>query len=144
MRPRPSATGPSRGPAAGGEGERERLPDAELFECIRRDGDPRARELLIERYLPLAHQLARRYQRADEPQEDLVQVASLGLIKAVDRFDTKHEVVFSTSPSRHSRRDKRYFRPHMGGALPRDLQELALPRRPDGRPPVCANPARPR
>lgn len=49
--------------------------------------DLRARDLLIERFLPLAHKLARRYIRSSEPYEDLAQVASLGLVKAVERFD---------------------------------------------------------
>jgi RNA polymerase sigma-B factor len=128
MRPRPSATGLSRSPAAGGEGEREGASDAELFELIRTDGDPRARELLIERYLPLANQLARRYQRVEEPLEDLAQVASLGLIKAVDRFDTKREVVFSSYAVPTILGElKRYFRDRTWAVrVPRDLQELAL------------------
>jgi hypothetical protein len=52
-----------------------------------RDGDPRARAILIERYLPLARSLALRYHHGAEPLDDLVQVASVGLIKAVDRWD---------------------------------------------------------
>jgi RNA polymerase sigma-B factor len=128
MRPRPSATGPSRSLAAGGEGERDGPSDAELFECVRRTSDSRARELLIERYLPLAHQLARRYQRVDEPLEDLVQVASLGLIKAVDRFDTEREVAFSSYAVPTILGElKRYFRDRTWAVrVPRDLQELAL------------------
>jgi RNA polymerase sigma-B factor len=72
------------------------LADAELFERLRADGDPLAREALVERYLPLARRLARRYQHTDEPIDDLVQVASIGLIKAVDRFDSSREVMFSS------------------------------------------------
>ena len=45
-----------------------------------RDGDLSARDALVERFLPLARQLARRYQRVNEPLEDLVQVASIGLV----------------------------------------------------------------
>ena len=70
------------------------LSDLELFARARIDGDLHARELLIERYLPLARRLARRYQHTDEPIEDLVQVASIGLLKAVDRFDCSREVMF--------------------------------------------------
>jgi RNA polymerase sigma-B factor len=127
MRPRPSASGPSGNPA-GAEGERSRASDAELFERIRNDGDARARELLIERYLPLARRLARRYQRGEEPLEDLVQVAYLGLVKAVDRFDTERRVVFSSYAVPTILGElKRYFRDRTWSVrVPRDLQELAL------------------
>jgi RNA polymerase sigma-B factor len=49
--------------------------------------DPSSREALIERHLPLARKLAWRYSRPSVPHDDLVQVASLGLVKAADRFD---------------------------------------------------------
>jgi RNA polymerase sigma-B factor len=60
---------------------------AELFHRWRRHEDRRARDELIERYLPLARKLARRYASSVEPYDDLFQVASLGLVKAVERFD---------------------------------------------------------
>jgi RNA polymerase sigma-B factor len=69
---------------------------ATLFERLRRDGDPRARRILIERYLPLARRLARKYAGHSEPYEDLVQVASVGLINAVDRFDPARGYAFTT------------------------------------------------
>jgi RNA polymerase sigma-B factor len=53
----------------------------------RRAGDPRARELLVRRYTPLARHLAVRYARGTEPIDDLFQVACLGLLKAIDRYD---------------------------------------------------------
>jgi RNA polymerase sigma-B factor len=60
------------------------------------DGDSEAREILVERYVRLAEALARRYKRTSEPLEDLEQVARLGLVKAVDRFDPSRRTAFST------------------------------------------------
>lgn len=57
------------------------------FVAWQRDNDQRARELLVERYMPLARSLARRYVTARDSLDDLVQVASYGLIGAIDRFD---------------------------------------------------------
>jgi RNA polymerase sigma-B factor len=119
-------TGGSRPPAR--DRERERAEERELFERYLRDGDARARELLVERFLPLARQLARRYQRADEPLDDLVQVASLGLVKAIDRFDADRQVVFSSYAVPTILGElKRHFRDRTWSVrVPRDLQELAL------------------
>jgi RNA polymerase sigma-B factor len=102
--------------------------DIELFTRARDHGDERAREQLITRYLPLARRLARRYQRAEEPLDDLVQVASLGLLKAVDRFDITREVVFSSYAVPTILGElKRHFRDRTWSVrVPRDLQELAL------------------
>jgi RNA polymerase sigma-B factor len=71
---------PRAGDAAG-----ECLP--RLFERWQRHGDRHAREALVERFMPLARSLARRYVGTQEPIDDLTQVACLGLIKAIDRFD---------------------------------------------------------
>jgi RNA polymerase sigma-B factor len=68
----------------------------QLFEAWHRDGDLQARAELIERFLPLARKLAARYGRSNEPYEDLVQVASVGLIKAIERFDPDHGAAFTT------------------------------------------------
>ena len=136
MRPTRSASGPlgslgsvaNQPPAAIPEGARVEASDAELFARARQHGDTRARELLIERYLPLVRRLARRYQHAEEPLEDLVQVASLGLIKAIDRFDVSREVVFSSYAVPTILGElKRHFRDRTWSVrVPRDLQELAL------------------
>ena len=67
-----------------------------LFRRWRRDRDLRARDELIGRFLPLAHKLARRYVRSSEPYDDLVQVASLGLVKAVERFDPERGYAFTS------------------------------------------------
>lgn len=110
-------------------GAPEGVPDSQLFARMHRaGGDTQAREALVERYLPLARRLARRYQRTDEPMDDLVQVASLGLIKAVDRFDASREVVFSSYAVPTILGElKRHFRDRTWSVrVPRDLQELVL------------------
>src|SRR5688500_7929064 len=70
--------------------------DRRLLVQYHNGGDASARDALVERFLPLARQLARRYQRGGEPLDDLVQVASLGLLKAIDRFDPQRETAFSS------------------------------------------------
>ena len=60
---------------------------SELVVRWQRDRDRASGDELIERFMPLARGLARRYGRSSEPFEDLLQVASLGLLKALDRFD---------------------------------------------------------
>jgi RNA polymerase sigma-B factor len=61
-----------------------------------RKGDVQARETLIAEHMPLARALARRYRRGGEGLDDLVQVAAIGLVKAVDRFDPERGHSFST------------------------------------------------
>jgi RNA polymerase sigma-B factor len=101
--------------------------DRDLF-LRYRDGDQQAREQLVERFLPLARQLARRYQRASEPLDDLLQVASMGLIKAIDRFDAEREIAFSSYAVPTILGEiKRHFRDRTWAVrVPRDLQELTL------------------
>ena len=99
-----------------------------LFRAYRRSRDPHLREQLVERYLPLAHSLARRYSRGGEALEDLEQVASLALLRALDGFDVERGVAFSSYavPSiagaikRHYRDSGWMVRP------PRDMQDLAV------------------
>src|SRR5207302_4088253 len=74
----------------------ERVESAELFVRWQKSGDQRAREELVNRFLPLARNLARRYAGAREPFDDLLQVASLGLVKAIDRFDVDRGAAFSS------------------------------------------------
>jgi RNA polymerase sigma-B factor len=102
--------------------------DRALFARYLDKRDPVDRDMLVERFLPLARQLARRYQRADEPFDDLFQVASLGLVKAIDRFDLDREVAFSSYAVPTILGEiKRYFRDRTWSVrVPRDLQELAL------------------
>jgi RNA polymerase sigma-B factor len=95
---------------------------------LRRDEDGAAREQLIEQNRGLAEHLARRFAGRGEPVEDLVQVATIGLIKAVDRFDVDREVQFSTYASATIVGElKRHFR-DKGWAVrvPRRMQEAAL------------------
>jgi RNA polymerase sigma-B factor len=68
----------------------------ELFRRWREQRDRDARDELIERFLPLARKLAHRYGGSREPYDDLVQVASLGLVKAVERFDPERGFQFSS------------------------------------------------
>jgi RNA polymerase sigma-B factor len=90
--------------------------------------DPAAREALVERFLPLARQLARRYARADESFEELLQVACIGLLKAIDRFDASRDTAFSSYAVPTMLGEiRRYFRDRTWSVrVPRDLQELAL------------------
>ena len=67
-----------------------------LFLRMRRFGDRGARDHLVERFLPLAAQLARRYRNTSQSFEDLLQVANLGLVQAVDRFDPDRGLRFSS------------------------------------------------
>jgi RNA polymerase sigma-B factor len=61
-----------------------------------RAGDESVREDVVARFLPLARQLARRYARGNEPLDDLFQVASVGLLKAIERYDPGRGYAFST------------------------------------------------
>jgi RNA polymerase sigma-B factor len=99
-----------------------------LFVRYQRDGDMAAREDLVRRYLPLARRLARRYERGSEPFDDLVQVASVGLVKAIDRYETDHGANFSSYAVPTILGElKRHFR-DSGWALhvPRGMQERVL------------------
>lgn len=106
--------------------EAEREEELELF--ARLPDDTSARDRLVELYLPLAQYLARRFDGRGERLEDLTQVASIGLIKAIDRFDPSRDVQFSTYATVTIVGElKRHFR-DKGWAIrvPRRLQEVAL------------------
>jgi RNA polymerase sigma-B factor len=116
---------PSAAPVSGcRDQQRERV----LLERYSRSRDPYTRGVLVERFMPLARSLARRYECRGEPLDDLVQVASLGLVKAIDRFDPGRGHAFSSfavptivgEVKRHLRDHTWLVRP------PRGLQELAL------------------
>lgn len=106
----------------------QRRDEKRLFLAYRLTGDRVTRDALIERYLPLARSLAHRYARTAEPLDDLEQVASVALIRAIDAFDGARGTAFSS-----------YAVPCIAGALkrhfrdscwsvrpPRELQDLAV------------------
>jgi RNA polymerase sigma-B factor len=100
----------------------------DLFTRWQRDRDPAAREALVRQYMPLTRGLARRYGRSSEPFEDLLQVASLGLLKALDRYDAERGYPFASFAVPTILGEmRRYFR-DSGWAVhvPRGAQERAL------------------
>jgi RNA polymerase sigma-B factor len=102
--------------------------ERQLLISYHRHGDLAAREELAERFLPLARDLALRYTYTDESFDDLLQVASLGLVKAIDRFDPERGTKFTSYAAPTILGElKRHFR-DKGWALhvPRDLQERTL------------------
>jgi RNA polymerase sigma-B factor len=113
--------------AAGDEVDRQ-LADRRLFARLCDERDPVDRDAVVERFLPLARQLAARYQRAGEPFDDVFQVACFGLVKAVDRFEPDRGVAFSSyAVPTITGEIKRHFRDKAWAVrVPRDLQELAL------------------
>jgi RNA polymerase sigma-B factor len=100
----------------------------QLFTRWQRQADPAAREALVQRFMPLTRSLARRYDRSSEPFEDLLQVASVGLLKALDRFDPQrgHSFLSFAVPTILGEM-RRYFR-DCGWSVhvPRGDQERAL------------------
>jgi RNA polymerase sigma-B factor len=94
----------------------------------RTEGTPAARAAAVEAFMPLTRSLARRYQRGEEPLDDLEQVASLGLLKAIDGFDLERGTAFASfavptivGELRRHFRDKGWTI-----RVPRELQELTL------------------
>jgi RNA polymerase sigma-B factor len=118
-----SATATPRSSAGSGLSE-----ERELFRRWREERDRDAREALVRRFMPLARSLARRYDRSSEPFDDLLQVASLGLLKALDRFDPDlgHSFPSFSVPTILGEM-RRYFR-DSGWSIhvPRGAQERAL------------------
>jgi RNA polymerase sigma-B factor len=113
---------PSPGPNEQLAGERR------LLERYARDRSPTVREELVERFMPLARRLAARYAGGAEPFDDLVQVASVGLVKAIDRFDPVRGTAFSTFAVPTILGElKRHFRDRGWSVhVPRDVQERIL------------------
>ena len=142
----PGADGEARAPrtphqAAGGatpqpRGSAHAAAHAEARELFRRmaDLDPRdparaqIRDRLVRMHLPLVEHLARRFRNRGEPLDDLTQVATIGLIKSVDRFDPQRGVEFSTYATPTIIGEiKRHFRDRAWSVrVPRDVQALAV------------------
>ena len=100
----------------------------ELFLLYHENGDEASRDELITMYLNLVKYLASRFRNRGEPIDDLIQVGTIGLIKAIDRFDTGRAVEFTTYATPTIVGElKRYFR-DKGWAIkvPRRLQELSF------------------
>jgi len=106
----------------------DRLAEAELVARYHEDGDNAAREELVERYLPFARDLAMRYAYMDEPFDDLLQVASVGLLKALDRFEPGRGTKFTSYAAPTILGElKRHFRDKSWALhVPRLLQERTL------------------
>jgi RNA polymerase sigma-B factor len=104
------------------EGIRER----DLWARFSRRRDPAAREELVRAYLPLAERMARRYAGIAEPYDDLFQVASLGLVNAVDRFDPARGTPFvGFAKPTILGEIKRYFRDKVWTVrVPRSVHDL--------------------
>src|SRR4051795_4344431 len=102
------------------------LTDRELLKRYHEQGDPSAREALVQRHLPLVRSLARRYAGRGEALDDIEQVGAIGLIKAIDRYELSREVALTTYATPNVVGEiKRHFR-DKGWAIrvPRALQEL--------------------
>ena len=126
--PQPSVEdGPSNRLDATSRARRERH-DRELLARYHRTRDRRDRDAVVERFTPLARRLAGRYNRRADSLDDLTQVASLALVKAVDRFDPTRGIAFSSyAVPTIVGEIKRHFRDH-GWAVrpPRALAERAM------------------
>jgi RNA polymerase sigma-B factor len=105
-----------------------RLPDDDLLVAYHEDRDSTAREELVRRFLPFARKLALRYVHSREPLDDLVQVASVGLLNAIERFEPGRGKKFTSFAAPTIVGElKRHFRDKGWTVhVPRDLQERVL------------------
>jgi RNA polymerase sigma-B factor len=89
-----------------------RSDDSALLRSYAETRDPTLKERLVRRYLPLCRSVARRFETHRVPFEDLEQVAAIGLLKALDRYDPERRVSFSS-----------YAVPTIAGELQRHLRD---------------------
>lgn len=104
------------------------LDDLELFREFTTSGRRSVRNQLVERHMGLAAHIAQRYGRSGRPDDDLRQVAMVGLVKAVDRFDPEYGASFSAFAGRTIEGElKRHFRDKSWAVkVPRSAKELHL------------------
>ena len=116
------------GPASAMDTAQRAARERELLRRYHERGDSRARDQLAEEMVPLARALAGRYTGRGEPLDDLVQVACVGIMKAIDGFDLTREVRFSSYATPTVLGEiKRYFRDKTWALrVPRGLQELQI------------------
>ena len=93
-----------------------------------RAGDEGARDQIVEQFMPLVRKIASRYAGRGEPMEDLVQVGSIGLVLAIERFDVEREVKFTTyAVPTIVGEIQRHFRDRAWAVhVPRRMKELSL------------------
>jgi RNA polymerase sigma-B factor len=110
--------------------ERRRMKaiEAELLRRYSESGDPAVKEELVERLMPLARSMALRYRSGAEPLDDLLQVAALGLVKAIEGFDPARGRPFAAYAVPTMLGElRRHFRDHVWSVhLPRALQERTV------------------
>lgn len=95
---------------------------------MRRRDEPKVRDELARRYLPLAERLASRFRHCGQPMDDLIQAACIGLVKTLNRFDPSRGIAFESYAAPTIMGElKRYLRDHGWSVrMPRDLKERAL------------------
>jgi RNA polymerase sigma-B factor len=100
--------------------------DLELLRRVHDHTDPHAREELVRRFMPLVRSIARKYRSSGEPFEDIVQAGSVGLVKAIDRFDFRSGTRFVSFATPNIQGEiRRHFRDHTWAVhVPRAMQEL--------------------
>jgi RNA polymerase sigma-B factor len=89
-----------------------------------RDGDERARDQVVREMMPMAERVARRFSGPQHPVEDLTQVAGIGVLKALDRYDPAHDAQFATyAHSLMTGEVRRHVRDSRMVRIPRSIYE---------------------